>query len=116
MTIKVYKTDFSIFPGLYNAVVYQNGRITRNCQNFLEVDFGPEHMNPYTLADYFVRNERMSYKGLMELLGDIDLIDLYLLDQAYALISRYRHSTDDIMRRINAATCYPVGHINRRLF
>jgi hypothetical protein len=113
MTINVYKSDFSLFEGLYNAVIYQKSRITRICKNFIEVDFGPEHMNPYVIMNHKNIKGYTEYKHIMEMCCCPDIIDIRLLDEIYTLFNRYTLTTDEIMRRINSATCYPVGHIHR---
>ena len=115
MTINVYKSDFPVFEGLYNAVIYQKSRIVRICKNFIEVDFGPAHINPYIIANHENIKGPVEYSRLMELCCDIDIIDLRLLDEIYTLLNRYTFTTDLIMRRICQATCYPVGHIHRTI-
>lgn len=113
MTVNVYKSDFSVFEGLYNAVIYHKSGIKRGCKNFLEVDFGYPHMNPYgIIARYHAETERVSYRHLMELRHRRD-IDFQLLAEVFYLLDEYTHTTDQIAKRIDNALAYPVGHVRR---
>ena len=35
MTVNVYKSDFAVFPGLYNAVIWHKSGIKRIAMNFV---------------------------------------------------------------------------------
>ena len=65
MTVNVYKSDFSVFEGLYNAVIYHKSGIKRVCKNFLEIDFGNARMNPYVIANSHSVKGHVSYRQLM---------------------------------------------------
>ena len=115
MTINVYKSDFLDFDGLYDAVVYLQNRITSRCANFVEVDFGREHMNPYTIMENPNIKGRNSYQDLMRMCADNDRMEPYLVNQVYTLINMYEFTVDEIVRRVIGVTCWPKGHINRTL-
>ncbi|MDR2653189.1 MAG: hypothetical protein LBC68_12920 [Prevotellaceae bacterium] len=115
MTIKVYKSDFRIFEGLYNAVVYLGASsIVERCKNFITVDFGAEHMNPYTIRENKHIQGEYSYNCLERALNDPEL-EPELKSEITELLKTYRYATDRIIRKLNAAIAYPVGHTNRTL-
>jgi hypothetical protein len=115
MKINVYKSDFAIFEGLYNAVIYLRSGITRVEQNFIEVDFGPERMNPYVIANRHSMKEGYGYNDLMNLClsGDIESRMVY---EICALLVTYTLTTKQIKRMVDNAICYPVGHVNRTIY
>jgi hypothetical protein len=113
MTIKVYKSDFSIFSGLYNAVVYLRHSITIY-RNFVEVDFGPEHMNPYIIRENKHITGNVEYNDLMSLCFNHQF-EPELIFEVYDLLNMFNLTTDQIMRRIDAALAYPPSHRYRRI-
>jgi hypothetical protein len=115
MTVKVYRSDFRIFEGLYNAVVYLGaGSIIEHCKNFITVDFGREGMNPYTIREAGYVRGNVSYNRIMSLL-ESDELESELKFQIRYLLADCRCTTDTILRKTGNALCYPVGHTYRTL-
>jgi hypothetical protein len=115
MTIKIYKSDFSIFEGLYNAVVYLGASsIIERSKNFITVDFGREHMNPYTIRETKHIQGDVSYNQIMSLLESNEL-ESELKFQIRDLLATYQCTTDKIVRKIGNTLAYPVGHTHRTL-
>lgn len=114
MKINVYKSDFSIFPGLYDAVIYLKSGIVSVTRSYIEVNFGPEHMNPYTIANHHNIKDVCRYSQIMDLCVSGE-IESGLVCEIFNLLDKYALSTKQILRKIDNATCYPVGHINRTI-
>lgn len=60
-TINVYYSDFEAIEGLKQVVEivvsrgYKLFKVTRVCNNFLEVSFEKDHYNPYWQAAYYAK-------------------------------------------------------------
>ena len=114
-TSTIWKSDFKDFKGLHPAVMTMTAlRRKEIYKNFIVIDNWPgldRDRTPFDIID-----ERLMAEDKYNLVLEMAEAEGFDVERVKNLMDTLQVSSERLYKCMLSAICYPVGHVNRRIF